>query len=156
MPAFSPSAGVELGEQLVHAYHRPLYRSICPQQAMRADGVNLTRDVAETLMSALGRGGLVAEAQRLWRSMVWGRATLRPDRRTFLTAIRVFREGGALSHALHAYNGMRRAGAPREGHVPQLQHLAATGRLRYMRCKWVRAMQLCDREERCTAVFPKS
>ena len=72
--------------------------------------MKLTREVADTLLSALGRSGLVAEAQRLWRSMVWGRATLRPDRRTFLTAIRVFREGGALSQALHAYNGMRRAG----------------------------------------------
>ncbi len=82
--------------------------------------MKLTREVAETLMSALGRGGLVAEAQRLWRSMVWGRATLRPDRRSFLTAIRVFREGGALSHALHAYNGMRRAGAFHEGIVRSL------------------------------------
>ena len=89
--------------------------------------VKLTREVAETLMSALGRGGLVAEAQRLWRSMVWGRATLRPDRRTFLTAIRVFREGGALSQALHAYNGMRRAGARRGDCC--LQRFAATVRL---------------------------
>ena len=100
---------------------------LLPGQAMQADGVKLTREVAETLMSALGRGGLVAEAQRLWRSMVWGRATLRPDRRTFLTAIRVFREGGALSQALHAYNGMRRAGARRGDCC--LQRFAATVRL---------------------------
>jgi pentatricopeptide repeat protein len=78
---------------------------------MQAEGVKLTRKVAETLLSALGRSGLVAEAERLWRSMVWGRATLRPDRRSFLTAVRVFRECGALSQALHAYNGMRRSGA---------------------------------------------
>ena len=85
---------------------------------MQAEGVKLTRDVGETLMSALGRSGLVADAQQLWRTMVWGRATLRPDRRSFLTAIRVFREGGALSQALHAYNGMRRSGAATMGRSP--------------------------------------
>ena len=90
--------------------------------------MKLTRDVAETLMSALGRGGLLAEARRLWRSMIWGRASLRPDRGTFLTAVRVFREGGALSQALHAYNGMRRAGAL-SGETHHLLELVAMMRL---------------------------
>ena len=116
---------------------------------MQADGVKLTREVAETLMSALGRGGLIAEAQRLWRSMVWGRATLRPDRRSFLTAIRVFREGGALSHALHAYNGMRRAGAL------QRETLTCSTSQRQCSCEHIRqdcglVMQMCGCPMQCT------
>ena len=77
---------------------------------MQASGVKLDRIVANTLMSALGKSGLVDEVSAVFRRMVWGPARLRADRSTFLTVVRVFRECGALSPALHAYNGMRRAG----------------------------------------------
>lgn len=80
-------------------------------QDMTSRGIKLDRPLVNTLMRALGASGLAEQVAAVFRRTVWGPARLRADRATFLTAVRVFRQCGDLSRALHAYNGMRRAGA---------------------------------------------
>lgn len=52
------------------------------------------------------------QAAEVWGRMVWGRRRTSPRRDTFLAVTALFRRAGDLPRALHAYNGMRKAGGP--------------------------------------------
>jgi hypothetical protein len=77
---------------------------------MEAGGVRLNCILATLMMKAAGSSGLVDVALRVFRRTVWGPARSKPNREAFLTICRVCLEHGALDEALHAYEGMRKAG----------------------------------------------
>lgn len=54
--------------------------------------------------------GLVDAAHAAFKKMIWGPRRMKPNRVTFVTMVRVLREGARPHDALNVYLGMRRAG----------------------------------------------
>ena len=79
-------------------------------QALEAAKFKMDRIMYTSYIKACDACGMVEEATRVFRRMVWGPQRMRPNKLTFLTMIRVYRRHGRPHEALRAYSGMRKNG----------------------------------------------
>lgn len=80
-------------------------------QEVQGRGVKLSTGVYTAFIKACGTSpGLVDAAHAAFKKMVWGPRRMKPNQVTFVTMMRVLREGGRPQDALDVYLGMRRAG----------------------------------------------
>ncbi|KAL3142638.1 hypothetical protein ABBQ38_002947 [Trebouxia sp. C0009 RCD-2024] len=88
-------------------------RAVALMQEVQGRGVKLSTGVYTAFIKACGTSpGLVDAAHAAFKKMVWGPRRMKPNQVTFVTMMRVLREGGRPQDALDVYLGMRRAGFP--------------------------------------------
>lgn len=86
--------------------------------------------IMTAVLKSLARDNMIDECQEIFRKMVWGPARLKPRACTYSTLAREYREAGALTAALQAYEGMRRAGfAPNNRELQELMSAVADATL---------------------------
>lgn len=85
---------------------------VIPQE-LQGKGAKLNTVVYTAFIKACGASpgpGLVDAAHAAFMKMIWGPRRIKPNHVTFVTMVRVLREGARPHDALDVYLGMRRAG----------------------------------------------